>query len=46
MRADREAKPEKRKEVAGIQEEAQDYSQEKKKRQAELLGGAELQLYM
>lgn len=32
MRANREAKPEERKEDAGIQEEAQDYSQEKKRR--------------
>lgn len=33
-------------EVAGIPEEAQDYSQEKKKRWGELLGGAELRLYI
>lgn len=44
MRADR-AKPEKRREVAGIPEEAQDYSQ-RKKRWGELLGGAELRLYI
>lgn len=53
MRANREAKPEERKEDAGIQEEAQDYSQEKKRRNRLVPlrggggeGGVELLIYI
>lgn len=53
MRANREAKPEERKEDAGIQQEAQDYSQEKKRRNRLVPlrgvgggGGVELLIYI
>lgn len=47
MRANREAKPEKRKEVEGIQEEGQRlFPGEKEKKQAGLLGGVELRIYI